>query len=90
MTTDNEARQVRIRVLLVFARITLLVLTAVVVFRIAVPYFFDMHTDLGLFCAVAVGLLGLAALIWLAFDLTTSFRRHSRRLIASVRRQRRP
>lgn len=78
MTTDIEARQLRIRVLLGFARITLLVLTAVVVFRIVVPYLFNLHTDLGLVCAVGAGLIGLAALIWLAFDFTTSVRRFRR------------
>ncbi len=75
MTTDIEARQLRTRVLLGFARAILLVLTAVIVFRIAVPYLFNLHTDLGLACAVGVGLIGLAALIWLAFDFTTSVRR---------------
>jgi hypothetical protein len=75
VTTDIEARRIRKRVLLGFARITLLILTAVVVFRVAVPYLFNLHTDLGLVCAVGVGLCGLIALIWLAFDFTTSVRR---------------
>lgn len=78
MTTDIETRQIRKRVLLGFARITVLVLTAVVVFRIVVPYLFNLHTDLGLVCAVGVGLCGLIALIWLAFDFTTSVRRSRR------------
>ena len=78
MTTDIEARQIRKRVLLGFARIVLVILTAVVVFRIAVPYFFNLHTDLGLICAVGLGLCGLLALIWLAFDFTTSVRRFRR------------
>ena len=91
MTTDIEARQIRKRVLLWLAKIALLILTAVVVFRVAVPYLFNLHTDLGLICAVGVGLLGLAALIWLAFDLTTSARRHRRSdITTSVRRDRRP
>ncbi|HEY4032190.1 MAG TPA: hypothetical protein VGM25_17725 [Caulobacteraceae bacterium] len=55
-----------------------MILIAVVVFRIVVPYLFDLHTDLGLVGAVVVGLAGLAALIWLAFDLTTSVRRFRR------------
>jgi uncharacterized protein YhhL (DUF1145 family) len=65
-------------VLLWLARIALLILIAVVVFRIVVPYLFDLHTDLGLAGAVAAGLFGLAALIWLAFDFTTSVRRFRR------------
>ena len=78
MTTDIEAKQIRTRVLLAFARIAVLILIAVVVFRIAVPYLFNLHTDLGLACAIGVGLIGLAALIWLAFDCTTSIRRLGR------------
>ncbi len=78
MTTDIEARQLRTRVLLGFGRIAFLILTAVVVFRIAVPYLFNLHSDLGLAGAVGVGLIGLAALIWLAFDFSTSVRRHRR------------
>ena len=78
MTTDIEARQLRTRVLLGFARIVVLILTAVVVFRIVVPYLFNLHTDLGLAGAVAAGLVGLAALIWLAFDFTASVRRNRR------------
>lgn len=78
MTTDIEARQLRTRVLLGFARIVLLILTAVVVFRVAVPYLFDLHSDIGLAGAVGVGLIGLAALIWLAFDFITSVRRNRR------------
>ena len=73
-----EAKQVRTRVLLGFVRIAVLILTAVFVFRIAVPYLFNLHTNLGLFSAVAVGLVGLAALIWLAFDFITSVRRQRR------------
>ena len=78
MTTEIETKQIRMRVLLGFARIAVLILTAVVVFRIAVPYFFDLHTDFGLFCAVGVGLIGLLALIWLAFDFITFVRRQGR------------
>lgn len=78
MTTDIETRQLRTRVLLGFGRIVLLILTAVVVFRIAVPYLFNLHSDLGLAGAVGAGLIGLAALIWLAFDFTTSVRRNRR------------
>ena len=78
MTIDIEARQLRTRVLLGFGRIVLLILTAVVVFRIVVPYLFDLHSDLGLAGAVGAGLIGLAALIWLAFDFTTSVRRNRR------------
>jgi hypothetical protein len=79
VTTDIDARQLRTRVLLGLARIATLILIAVVVFRIVVPYLINMHTDLGLAGAVAAGLVGLAALIWLAFDLNTSFRRVRRR-----------
>jgi hypothetical protein len=75
VTTDIDARQLRKRVLLGLARIALLILIAVIVFRIVVPYLFNLHTDLGLAGAVAAGLIGLAALIWLAFDFTTSIRR---------------
>ena len=75
MTTDIDARQFRTRLLLGLARIALLILIAVVVFRIVVPYLFNLHTDLGLAGAAAVGLCGLAALIWLAFDFSTSLRR---------------
>jgi hypothetical protein len=75
VTTDIDARQLRTRVLLGLARIAFLILIAVVVFRIVVPYLINMHTDLGLAGAVASGLIGLAALIWLAFDLNTSVRR---------------
>jgi hypothetical protein len=78
VTAEMETKQIRTRVLLGFARIIVLILTAVVVFRIAVPYLFNLHTNLGLFSAVAVGLVGLAALIWLAFDFITSFRRKRR------------
>ena len=78
MTTDIETKQLRTRVLLGLARIALLILTAVVVFRVAVPYLFNLHSDLGLAGAVGVGLIGLAALIWLAFDFTTSVRRFRR------------
>ena len=78
VTTDIEARQLRTRVLLGFARIVFLILTAVVVFRIVVPYLFNLHSDLGLAGAVGAGLIGLVALIWLAFDFTTSVRRNSR------------
>lgn len=78
MTAEIETKQIRSRVLLGFARIAVLILTAVVVFRIAVPYLFNLHTNLGLFSAVAAGLAGLAALIWLAFDFITSVRRQSR------------
>jgi hypothetical protein len=75
VTTDIDARQFRTRLLLGLARIALLILIAVVVFRIVVPYLFNLHTDLGLVGAVAAGLFGLAALIWLAFDLTSFLRR---------------
>ena len=75
MTTDIDARQFRTRLLLGLARIALLILIAVVVFRIVVPYLFNLHTDLGLAGAVAAGLAGLAALVWLAFDFSTSLRR---------------
>ena len=78
MTAEIEAKQVRTRVLLGFARIAMLILTAVVVFRIAVPYLFNLHTNFGLLSAVGVGLIGLAALIWLAFDFITSVRRQRR------------
>ena len=78
MTAEIEAKQIRMRVLLGFTRIAVLILTAVVVFRIAVPYLFNLHTNFGLFSAVAVGLIGLAALIWLAFDFITSVRRQRR------------
>jgi hypothetical protein len=78
VTAEIETKQIRSRVLLGFARIAVLILIAVVVFRIAVPYLFNLHTNFGLFSAVAVGLVGLAALIWLAFDFITSVRRHSR------------
>ena len=78
MTAEIETKQIRTRVLLGFARIIVLVLLAVVIFRIAVPYLFNLHTNLGLFSAVAVGLIGLAALIWLAFDFITSVRRQRR------------
>jgi hypothetical protein len=78
VTTDIETRQLRKRVLLGLARIALLILTAVVVFRIAVPYLINLHSDLGLAGAAGVGLIGLAALIWLAFDFTTSVRRNRR------------
>ena len=78
MTAEIETKQIRTRVLLGFARIIVLVLLAVVIFRIAVPYLFNLHTNLGLLSAVAVGLVGLAALIWLAFDFITSVRRQGR------------
>jgi hypothetical protein len=78
VTTHIEARQIRKRVLLVFARIAILILLAVILFRIVVPYLFNLHTDLGLICAVAAALVGLAALIWFAFDTTTSFRQSRR------------
>ncbi len=78
MTAEIETKQIRSRVLLGFVRIVVLILIAVVVFRIAVPYLFNLHTNLGLFSAAAVGLVGLAALIWLAFDFITSVRRRSR------------
>ena len=78
MTAEIETKQIRSRVLLGFVRIVVLILIAVVVFRIAVPYLFNLHTNLGLFSAVAVGLAGFAALIWLAFDFITSVRRQSR------------
>lgn len=78
MTAEIETKQIRSRVLLGFVRIAVLVLTAVVVFRIVVPYLFNLHTNLGLFSATAAGLAGLAALIWLAFDFITSVRRQSR------------
>lgn len=78
MTAEIEAKQIRTRVLLGFARIATLILTAVVVFRIAVPYLFNLHTNFGLFSAVVVGLVGLAGLIWLAFDFITSVRRQRR------------
>lgn len=75
MTTDIDARQLRTRLLLGLARIALLILIAVAVFRIVVPYLFNLHSDLGLAGAVAAGLFGLVVLIWLAFDFTTSVRR---------------
>ena len=78
MTAEIETKQIRTRVLLGFARIIVLILLAVVIFRIAVPYLFNLHTNLGLLSAVAVGLVGLAALIWLAFDFITSVRRQGR------------
>jgi hypothetical protein len=78
VTTHIEARQIRKRVLLVFARIAILILLAVILFRIVVPYLFNLHTDLGLICAVGGALVGLAALIWFAFDTTTSFRQSRR------------
>jgi len=78
VTAEIETKQIRSRVLLGFVRIVVLILTAVVVFRIAVPYLFNLHTNLGLFSAVAVGLAGLAVLIWLAFDFITSVRRQRR------------
>ncbi len=78
MTAEIEAKQVRTRVLLGFARIAMLILTAVVVFRIAVPYLFNLHTNFGLFSAVVVGLIGFAALIWLALDFITSVRQQRR------------
>jgi uncharacterized protein YhhL (DUF1145 family) len=91
VTTEIEARRIRARVLLGLARIALLILFAVVVFRIAVPYLFDLHTDIGLVGAVGVGLLGLAVLIWMAFDITVAVRRFRRRdNITPVRRFRRP
>ena len=74
MTTDIYAKQIRKRVLLGFARITCLILLAVVMFRIVVPYLFNLHTDLGLLCAAGAGIVGLAALIWLAFDIPPTFR----------------
>ena len=78
MTAEIETKQIRTRVLLGFVRIIVLILLAVVIFRIAVPYLFNLHTNLGLLSAVAVGLVGLAALIWLAFDFITSVRRQRR------------
>jgi hypothetical protein len=78
VTAEIETKQIRSRVLLGFVRIAVLVLTAVVVFRIAVPYLFNLHTNIGLFSAVMVGLAGLAILIWLAFDFITSVRRQRR------------
>jgi hypothetical protein len=78
VTAEIETKQIRSRVLLGFARVVVLILTAVVVFRIAVPYLFNLHTNIGLFSAVGVGLAGLALLIWLAFDFITSVRRQSR------------
>ncbi len=78
MTAEIETKQIRTRVLLGFVRIIVLILLAVVIFRIAVPYLFNLHTNLGLLSAVAVGLVGLAALIWLAFDFITSVRRQGR------------
>ena len=86
VTTDIDARQLRTRVLLGLARIALLILIAVAVFRIVVPYLFNLHTDLGLAGAVAAGLIGLAALIWLAFDFTTSVRRLRRSHPPAIRR----
>ena len=74
MTTDIHTKQIRKRVLLGFARITCLILLAVVMFRIVVPYLFNLHSDFGLICAAGAGIVGLAALIWLAFDLTITFR----------------
>jgi hypothetical protein len=78
VTTDIETAHIRKRVLLGFFKIIAVLLLAIVVFRLVVPYLFDLHTDLGLFCAVAAALLGLAALIWFAFDFTQSFRRSRR------------
>jgi hypothetical protein len=78
VTAEIETKQIRTRVLLGFVRIAVLILLAVVIFRIAVPYLFNLHTNLGLFSAVAVGLFSLATLIWLAFDFITSVRRQSR------------
>jgi hypothetical protein len=74
VTTNNRAARIRNRVLLGLARIIAMVLIVVVVFRIVVPYLFDLHTDLGLVCAVIASLLGAGALIWFAFDFITSFR----------------
>ncbi len=78
MTTDIQTKQIRTWVLLGFARIIGLILFAVVIFRIVVPYLFDLHTDLGLVCAAGAGIVGIAALIWLAFDFTATFRRYRR------------
>jgi hypothetical protein len=78
VTAEIETKQIRARVLLGFARIIVLILFAVVIFRITVPYLFNLHTNIGLLSAVVVGLFGLAALIWLAFDFITSVRRQSR------------
>ena len=78
MTTEIEPKQIRTQVLRGLLRLALLILIAVIVFRIAVPYLFNLHTDLGLVCAVGVGLLGLFALIWLALDFNTSVRRNRR------------
>ena len=86
VTTDIDARQLRKRVLFGLARIALLILIAVVVFRIVVPFLFNLHTDLGLAGAVAAGLIGLAALIWLAFDFTTSIRRFRRSYPPAIHR----
>lgn len=92
MTTDTEAKRIRKRVMLGFARITVLISIVVVVFRIAVPYLFDLHTDLGLLGAVGVGLFGLGALIWLGLDIGASIlRRRSRpHIVTSIRRPGRP
>jgi hypothetical protein len=78
VTTDIKTLPARTRVLRVFFKTIALILMVVVVYRLIVPYLFDLHTDLGFIGAVAVALLGLAALIWFAFDFTQSVRRRRR------------
>jgi hypothetical protein len=74
VTTDIDAGRVRRRLLLVLARITAMILFMIVVFRILVPYLFDLHTNLGLVSAVVAALLGFGALIWFVFDFISSLR----------------
>jgi uncharacterized integral membrane protein len=75
VTIEIKTRRIRYRVLRGLIKLSLLILFLIVVYRIVVPYLFDLHTDLGLVLAAAAGLFGLLVLIWFVFDVVTSLRR---------------
>jgi hypothetical protein len=75
VTIDIQTRRIRYRVLRGLIKLSLMILFLIIVYRLVVPYLFDLHTDLGLILAGAAALFGLIVLIWFAFDVVTSLRR---------------